>query len=238
MSEQNNSYVCVDIETTGLNPKTDRIIEIGAVFMEDGICKGTFETLINPGRRLTEKIIKLTGITDTDLLNAPKMSIVLPEFLDFMKEATLLGHSILFDYSFLKRACVNHKYELERKGIDTLKIARKYLPDLESRSLNCLCQYYHIPHQAHRALEDAKATCILFNKMRDDFGNREDAGQYFTPYPLLYKVKREQPANPRQKERLYKLINKHKLIVDYDLDDLTRNEASRYTDQILAKFGR
>lgn len=238
MTEPNNRYVCVDIETTGLNPKTDKIIEIGAVFIENGECKSTFETLVYPGRQLPERIVELTGITDSDLNTAPKISEILPDFLDFAQDAILLGHSILFDYSFIKRACVNQKLIFERKGLDTLKIARRYLPDLESRSLDYLCQYYHIPHKAHRALEDAKATCSLFERLSQDFGEQEGASGYFIPQQLQYRVKREQPITPVQKERLYKLIAKHKLKVDYDLDHLTRNEASRYTDLILARYGR
>ncbi|HKM35207.1 MAG TPA: 3'-5' exonuclease [Lachnospiraceae bacterium] len=238
MSEPNNRYVCVDIETTGLNPKTDKIIEMGAVFMENGVCKRTFETFIYPGRKLSDKIVQLTGITDADLATAPKICEILPEFLDFVQDACLLGHSILFDYAFIKRACVNQKYEFERKGLDTFKIARRYLSDLESRSLDYLCQYYHIPHKAHRALEDAKATCALFERLSQDFGEQEGASANFTPRQLQYRVKREQPITPVQKERLYKLIAKHKITVDYDLDYLTRNEASRNTDLILAKFGR
>lgn len=238
MTEPNDRYVCVDIETTGLNPKTDKIIEIGAVFMENGVCKRTFETFIYPGRQLPEKIVKLTGITDSDLEAAPKISEVLPDFLAFAQDACLVGHCILFDYSFLKRACVNQKCEFERKGLDTLKIARKYLPDLESRCLDYLCQYYHIPHKAHRALEDAKATYTLYERLCQEFGEKEGASAYFTPSQLQYRVKREQPVTPTQKERLYKLIAKHKITVDYDLDYLTRNEASRYTDLILAKYGR
>lgn len=238
MAEPINRYVCVDIETTGLNPKTDKIIEIGAVLIENGECIKTFETFVYPGRLLPERITELTGITDSDLKAAPDMNEVLPEFLNFSQDAMLLGHSILFDYAFIKRACVNQKYPFERMGLDTLKIARKFLPDLESRSLDYLCQYYHIPHKAHRALEDAKATCILYDMLRKDFGEQEEAAEYFRPRQLQYRVKREQPITPAQKERLYKLITKHKLTVDYDLDYLTRNEASRYTDRILARFGR
>ncbi len=238
MSEINNRYVCVDIETTGLNPKTDKIIEIGAIFVEDGVCKRTFETFVNPGRKLPERIMELTGIRDSDLDKAPMIGDILSDFLSFAEDACLLGHSILFDYSFLKKACVNQQVEFERYGLDTLKIARRYLAELDSRSLSYLCQYYQIPHKAHRALEDAKATWNLFERLRDEFGEKEEADKYFTPIKLQYHVKREQPITPAQKERLYRLITRHKIMVDYNPDCLTRNEASRYTDLILAKYGR
>lgn len=236
--EKTDSYVCVDLETTGLNPKTDKIIEVGAVKVEGGKCVATFETFVNPGRMLSDRIIELTGILDTQLKNAPDMEEVLPDLLAFMGENILLGHSVLFDYSFIKKAAVNGRQTFEREGIDTLKIARKYLPDLESRSLDFLCRHYEIPHKAHRALEDARATCILYDKLWEDFHEAEEAAKIFAPAKLIYQVKRETPITPAQKERLYKLIARHKLTTEYDLNKLTRNEASRYTDQIVAKYGR
>lgn len=231
-------YVCLDLETTGLNPKTDKIIEIGAVRVEDGTVTGTFESLVNPGRPLEERIIALTGLKDEELRSAPGLAEILPEIMGFLKDSILLGHSVLFDYSFLKKAAANQRLTFERQGIDTLRIARRYLPELESRSLDYLCSYYKIPHRAHRALEDAKATCMLFDKLWEDFHGAEDAEKIFAPMKLNYQVKRESPITPAQKERLYKLLVRHKLITDYDLGSLTKNEASRYTDLILAKYGR
>lgn len=236
--EKIDSYVCVDLETTGLNPKTDRIIEIGAVKVEKGKRVAAFETFVNPGRMLTDRITELTGISDEQLKTAPDIEEILPDLLTFVGDNILLGHSVLFDYSFVKKAAVNQKKTFDKAGIDTLKIARKYLPDLESRSLDYLCRHYEISHKAHRALEDAQATCILYDKLWEDFNGAEDAAKFFAPGKLIYQVKRETPITPAQKERLYKLITRHKLTMEYDLDRLTRNEASRYTDQILAKYGR
>ncbi|MCH5275637.1 MAG: 3'-5' exonuclease [Lachnospiraceae bacterium] len=233
-----DSYICIDLETTGLNPKLDKIIEIGAVRVEAGKVTGTFESPVNPGRPLEERIVELTGLTDKELRTAPDITEILPVVMEFLGESVLLGHSVLFDYSFLKKAAVNQKILFERKGIDTLRIARRYLTALESRSLDFLCSYYKIPHRAHRALEDAKATCALYDKLWEDFHGEEDAEKIFAPVSLNYQVKRESPITPAQKERLYKLLVRHKLITDYDLSRLTKNEASRYTDLILAKYGR
>ena len=148
-----------------------------------------------------------------------------------------MGHSVLFDYSFLKKAAVNNRIRFERMGIDTLKIARRFLPNLPSRSLDSLCAQYEIPHKGHRALADAKATCRLYDRLWEDFGKKEE-NAVFAPVRLQYQVKRETPATPAQKERLYKLLIKHKIEVEYELDKLTRSEASRYTDRILATYGR
>lgn len=233
-----NSYVSLDLETTGLNPKTDKIIEIGAIRVENGVCRDTFESFVNPGRRLEEKITELTGIVDKDLEEAPDIMEALPKFLEFAGELPLLGHSVLFDYSFVKKAAVKQDLSFEKKGVDTLKIARKYLSELPHRSLDYLCKHYQIPHHAHRALADAKATVALYEALWRDFGETVDAALVFAPAELIYQVKKESPATKSQKERLYKLICKHKLNTGYDLDKLTKSEASRCTDQILAKYGR
>ncbi len=232
------NYICIDLETTGLNPKTDRIIEIGAAKVRDGKVAEVFETFVNPGRTLEERIVELTGISDEMLKDAPDIKEVLPKLLTFAGEDVLLGHSVLFDYSFIKKAAVNNKLTFERQGIDTLKIARRYLTELPSRSLDCLCNHYRIAHKAHRALEDAKATCELYDRLWEEFGKREDALKIFEPVQLHYQVKRDTPITPAQKERLYKLLKKHKITVEYELDKLTRSEASRYTDRILAEYGR
>lgn len=234
------SFLCLDLETTGLNPKTDRIIEIGAVRFEQGKQTGVFETFVNPGRLLAEEITELTGIADFDLTDAPDIQDVLPGFLKFAGDLPLLGHSVLFDFSFIKKAAVNQRLTFEREGIDTLKIARKYLQELPSRSLGSLCAYYEIPHQAHRALADAKATAELYQKLWKDFGEQEEETKksLFNPIPLVYQAKKDSPITKSQKERLYKLLELHKIDTAYDLDKLTKSEASRYTDRILSKYGR
>lgn len=227
-------YTAIDIETTGLDPKLEKMIEVGAVKVRNGQITDCFESLVQPGRKLSETITKLTGITDETLKDAPEPKEVIPKLLDFLGEDILLGHSIMFDYSFLKRAAVNLGFVFEKRGIDTLKIARAKLQNLESRRLDFLCDYYKIPHQAHRAMEDAKAASILYGKLAEEFYEE----RLFTPVTLIYKAKREGPITVQQKERLYKLIEAHKLIIDYDIDKLTRNEANRIADKIILQYGR
>lgn len=236
-----DSYVCIDLETTGLDPKRDKIIEIGAVKVEQNTIVEEWETFVNPDRKLEERIVELTGICDGQLADAPQMEEVLPKLLSFIGDNILLGHSVLFDYSFVKKAAVNERLTFERQGIDTLKIARKYLSELESRSLGYLCQYYGISHCAHRALADARATVSLYQKLTECFFEKEEEEgdkSLFRPKPLRYQAKRDTPITIPQREQLYKLVDRHKLIVDYEIDKLTRSEASRKIDQLLAKYGR
>jgi len=231
-------YLCVDLETTGLNPKTDRIIEIGAVKVREGRIVDTFSSFVYPGRKLEERITELTGIRDCDLEGKGSIETVLPCFLEFAEELPLLGHSILFDYSFLKRAAVNQRLSFERRGIDTLKISRKYLAELPSRKLGILCANFGISHQAHRAFQDAEATHFLYQKLCECFYAKDGSRDMdFLPMVLSYQVKREGPATPAQKERLNRLLKQHNITPEYEVEWLTKNEASRYIDKIMAAYG-
>ena len=227
-----NSYISIDLETTGLNPKLDKIIEIGAVKVLDGKVTDTFSAYVNPGRKLDERIVELTGICQEQVDGAEDITHIFPRLAEFLEDMPLLGHRILFDYSFLKKAAVNQNYTFEKKGIDTLRIARCFLPQLEHRTLEYLCQYYEIPHKAHRALADAEATSLLYWILAEQFGEKEEG--LFEPTSLYYAVKKDTPATKAQKERLKRLLDQYQLQLQVDVEMLTRSEASRYTDRILA----
>jgi DNA polymerase-3 subunit alpha (Gram-positive type) len=228
-----DTYISIDLETTGLNPKWDKIIEIGALKVEQGEIADTFSAFVNPGRKLKERITSLTGIRDEELAEAPCIEEVLPGLVDFMGNLPLLGHSILFDFSFLKKAAVNQKIVFEKSAVDTLKIARRCLADLEHRSLSYLCDYYGIAHQAHRALEDARATHLLYRKLAELFYEQEP--NLFQPVPLHYQAKRDTPATKAQREQLYRLMEQHKIILNIDVEKLSRSETSRLIDKIRSR---
>ena len=231
-----DSYIVVDLETTGLNPKTDKIIEIGALKIENGKPVETFQSLVNPGRALTEKVRDITHITDEELAEASYIEEILPKYMEFAGEYPLVGHSILFDYSFLKRAAVNQGYSYEREAVDTLAIARAYLPELESRSLPYLCRHFAIEHTENHALGDAQATYALYNLLMEKFYKKED--KLFFPKKLVYQVKKEGPVTRSQKEQISKLLSYHGLTAEYNIDKLTKSEASRYMDKIIFHHGR
>ena len=235
----------VDLETTGLDPKKDKIVEIGAIRIAGGEITGTYETFVNPGRRLTEQVKELTGIRDEDLEAAPPIEEVMGDFLRFAGESCLMGHRVLFDYSFLKRAAVNLGYSFEREGIDTLKIARACLTDLPSKSLPALCEHFGIDYRPHRALEDARAAYALYQKLRERFFEGNEA--CFQPNKLLYQVKKESPVTKKQLESIDRILAFHGLTQSYqdktsenylDFTKMTRNEASRFIDTIILHHGR
>ena len=242
-------FVSIDLETTGLLYKEDGIIELAAVRFRDGQETACFHTYVNPGRDVPQRITELTGITQEMLADAPRFEQIWEDVLDFIGDDVLMAHHISFDYAFLKRAVVNYAPKgwakgngFEKKGIDTLKIARTFLPGLESRSLGFLCEHYHIPIKAHKAQEDARATALLYLKLWEEFGNDTDRNasmnKLFEPYTLIYKVKKEGPITRAQKERLYRELENHKIVPEYDVERLTKNEASRYLDRILSEYGR
>ena len=242
-------FVSIDLETTGLLPKEDRIIEIAAVRFRDGKEDAVYHSYLNPGREIPERITELTGITPDMVKDAPQFANVCAQILEFIGDDVLMAHHISFDFAFLKRAVLNSisskqakSMGFEKKGIDTLKIARYFLPEMESRSLGALCKHYGITIDAHKAEEDARATALLYIKMWEEFGDDTDAeaskNKIFAPYQLVYKIKKEGPATRAQKERLYRELDKHKIVPEYDVERLTKNEASRYLDRILSEYGR
>ena len=162
---------------------------------------------------------------------------ILEEFLAFCGELPLLGHRIIFDYSFVKRAAVNQGLSFEKNGIDTLTICRRFMPAEESKRLGAACAFYGLTQEsAHRALGDALDAHRLYQKLLEKHGAK--APEIFAAKPLIYKVKREQPASKKQKEDLRYLLKYHKIDLPVQIDYLSRNEISRITDQIISRYGR
>lgn len=230
-------YVCFDLETTGLEAKKDRIIEIGAVKVKDGIVVEEYGTLVNPQMEIPERITELTGITNEMVKEKPYAKEAVKYLVDFCEDLPLLGHNVMFDYSFVKHSAVNLGITFEKKGMDTLKLARAFLPDLPSRSLQNLRVHYEIPqNDAHRALEDARTTYLLYERLRKEF--EEKNPELFIPKDLIYKVKKQSPVTPAQKRYLQDLIKYHKIDLNVEMESLTKNEASRLIDTILGSYGK
>ncbi len=225
-------YVIVDLETTGLSPKLDKIIEIGAIKIRDGKEEARFETFVNPARAIPERITGVTGINDMMVADAPYIEDVIGEFILFIEDLPLLGHNIAFDYSFLKVNAVNNKYKFDKLGIDTLKLARVYLSELESKRLEFLCDYFGIVDENHhRAINDAFVTGELYKVLCEKFDDDSK------PYELVYQAKKQGPVTERQKKYLTDLVRYHKIIIDYDINKLTKSEASRIIDKTILEYG-
>lgn len=231
------TFVCFDVETTGLNPQKDKLIEIGAVKVVDKKIVSIFSKLINPQMKLPTLITNITNIKDDMLINADPQDKVLQEFLEFAENHVIIGHNIKFDYSFIKTAASQMNLGFEKAGIDTLELSRNLHGNLESRSLENMCKYYNINNEhAHRAFEDAKATAMLYVKLCNDFFDENP--QMFVPKPLSYKVKKSNPITKKQKNYLIDLLKYHNIESERLLDALTQSEASKWIDQIILSHGR
>lgn len=229
-------YVAVDLEMTGLKLTRDRILEIGAVHMRQQQEAGRYHVLVNPRIEIPEEIQRLTGITQEMAEEGMEAGQAVEGFLQFWGGLPLVGHNISFDYAFLKQGAVNGGMELEALVADTLKIARKLLDGEQKKSLEALCQLYAIPlKKHHRALEDAVATAQLFELLQERYGDTRP--ELFRPAPLQIKVKKQAPITPRQKKYLKELAAYHHIDLPM-LDGYSKSQASRLTDQLIARHGR
>ena len=155
-------FVVVDIETTGTDVTSDKITEIGAVRIKNGVICESFQTLVDPEVSLSKKIVDLTGITDEMLVGQPKIHEVYPDFVKFLGDSVFIAHNADFDYRFLKSVGKDQGYYLSNECEDTMIISRKKLPWLSNHKLNTICGHFGIEFRHHRALSDAFATAEAF----------------------------------------------------------------------------
>lgn len=159
----NSTYVVFDLETTGLNKRTDKIIEIGAVKIENGKIKDRFSTFVNPQQPIEPKVSKLTGIYDEMVGDAPVEEEILPEFIDFIGDSILVAHNASFDTAFIRRYMTERGNNLDNTIIDTVGLARTLLPKLSNFKLDTVCVELGVSlENHHRAVHDAEATALCF----------------------------------------------------------------------------
>ncbi len=167
-------FVAFDLETTGLSAINDVITEIGAVKMRNGEVVDTFQSFVDPKRKLEQKIIELTGITDAMLVGAPQISEVLPKFLEFCGELPLVAHNADFDVGFLTAAANQLKIPFSPTYIDTLVLSQNLMPQLNKHKLNIVADALGLPEfNHHRASDDARTCGYLyqrFAKMMEEQG--------------------------------------------------------------------
>lgn len=163
-------FVLLDIETTGLSPESEDIIEISAIKVRDNKAVDTFSELINIKRPLPPFITSLTGITDKMLLTGDSAESVLYRFLDFTGGDIVLAHNANFDINFLYDKCLDKLGRIfDNDYVDTLKLARKYLPHLPHKNLDALADYFGLPPRSeHRALGDCEMTLEIYYRLKKE----------------------------------------------------------------------
>ncbi|MFQ5352728.1 MAG: exonuclease domain-containing protein, partial [Candidatus Binatia bacterium] len=167
-------FVVVDLEGTGNSPGRGGITEIGAVRLEDGRILDTFETFVNPERRIPSYVAKMTGITDEMVTGAPTISEVIGDFLAFAEGSVLVAHNASFDIISLDIACQRHLGRpLGIPWLCTVEMARRAWPHLQKTSLDALAEHFDLHADTrHRALADAELTAQILGRLFDELRER------------------------------------------------------------------
>lgn len=166
------TFVALDLETTGLTPVMNRIIEIGAVRFRAGEVLDRFETLVDPGMPISPGATATNGITDDMVAGQPVIEVVLPDFIDFMEEDIPVAHHAPFDVGFLSYDISRLKLTPSAKPVlDTCVIPKSIFPHAGGYSLGYLMEFLDIPAaELHRALADAEACMAIFNRCVEELG--------------------------------------------------------------------
>lgn len=168
LNEFVDDYVLVDIETTGLSPTTDEIIEIGAIKVKQNKIIDKYNELIKVNRNLPPFITNLTGITNEMLKTGKSPITVYKEFIDFVGENVIIGHNVNFDLGFLTDKCKKYiNQNLTNDYVDTMYLARRLIKDTANYKLGTLANYFNVSYEgAHRGLKDVEITYEVYNCLR------------------------------------------------------------------------
>lgn len=175
-----NKYIILDLETTGLSPKCDEIIEVSALKIDNDIVTDIYSSLIKPSEEISTFITELTGITNEMLSEAPSFDSISQKLFDFLKDKIIVGHNINFDINFLYDNFYKSNLIFDNDFIDTMRIARKLLPELSHHRLKDLMKIYDITtDKQHRALEDCQATLQIYKELKKTILNEfEDYNEF------------------------------------------------------------
>ena len=161
--KKETKFVAIDVETTGLSPLYNELIEISAIKYEGAKKLDTFSTLIKPKKEVSRTITNLTGITNKMLEDAPTIEKVMPDLIEFIGDNPIVAHNANFDYSFLQNN--SNKSFTNNKVIDTVAISRKMLPNLPNHKLNTVARYIGIQEEGyHRAEFDCECCAKIYVK--------------------------------------------------------------------------
>ena len=240
----NDVYVVFDLETTGFSPIKDKIIEIGAVKVEQGKITDRFSTFVNPRVPIPFQITQLTSITDQMVMDAPDIETVLPEFLEFIGDAVLVAHNASFDVGFIEQNCRYQDIVPDFTSVDTVAMARILLPTLSKFKLNVVANALHISlENHHRAVDDAEAAAEIFVRFAEmlrernvtnltklnHFGaNNKDTVKKLPTYHVIILAK-----NEVGRVNLYTLISKSHLEYYARRPRIPKSELSKYREGLI-----
>jgi DNA polymerase-3 subunit epsilon len=164
-------YVALDVETTGLSPRNGhRIIEIGAVAIEDGRIREEFQSLVNGERRISSKIQRIHGISNEMLVNQPKFEELFPQLRSFLKDSIIVAHNARFDRDFLRHEMRRLSVTMMNRFVCTMEMSRQCYPGLPDYTLDTVYRHVFgeipVDIRRHRALDDARMAARIWMEMR------------------------------------------------------------------------
>lgn len=237
------TFICFDIETTGLSAARDKITEIGAVKVENGVITDTFSTFANPEMPIPQKITQLTGITDDMVKDAPSQSDAVGAFLEFAGDNVLVAHNAPFDTSFIAKACEDMGREYNYTSIDTVAISRAILTDIKNCKLDTVAKFLRLgDFNHHRATDDAEMLARIFinlcQRLTDDYGitktndiNTKIAGGDFKKLPTYHQI--ILVKNKIGLKNLYRLISYSHLNYFYKKPRIPKSELVKYREGLI-----
>lgn len=237
------TFICFDIETTGLSAARDKITEIGAVKVENGVITDTFSTFANPEMPIPQKITQLTGITDDMVKDAPSQSEAVGAFLEFAGDNVLVAHNAPFDTSFIAKVCEDMGREYNYTSIDTVAISRAILTDIKNCKLDTVAKFLRLgDFNHHRATDDAEMLARIFinlcQRLTDDYGitkthdiNTKIAGGDFKKLPTYHQI--ILVKNKTGLKNLYRLISYSHLNYFYKKPRIPKSELVKYREGLI-----
>ena len=234
-------YCVLDLETTGISYKTEKITEVGIIKYKNGEIIDEFECFVNPEKPIPPKVVEITHITDDMVKDAETIDKVIPKIIDFIGDSVLVAHNADFDIGYLKYNFEKYGYKLENTYIDTLRLAKAIFPDLKKYKLGLIADSLKIKVDvAHRALDDVKTLVAVFKVMIER--TKEEHGKTIDDFDLKFETDfKKLPSyhiiiiakNYVGLKNLYKLVSYSHLNYFYKKPKILKSMLNKYREGLI-----
>ncbi len=234
-------YCVLDLETTGISYKTEKITEVGIIKYKNGEVIDEFECFVNPEKPIPPKVVEITHITDDMVKDAETIDKVIPKIIDFIGDSVLVAHNADFDIGYLKYNFEKYGYKLENTYIDTLRLAKAIFPDLKKYKLGLIADSLKIKVDvAHRALDDVKTLVAVFKIMIER--TKEEHGKTIDDFDLKFETDfKKLPSyhiiiiakNYVGLKNLYKLVSYSHLNYFYKKPKILKSMLNKYREGLI-----
>ena len=234
-------YCVLDLETTGISYKTEKITEVGIIKYKNGEVIDEFECFVNPEKPIPPKVVEITHITDDMVKDADTIDKVIPKIIDFIGDSVLVAHNADFDIGYLKYNFEKYGYKLENTYIDTLRLAKAIFPDLKKYKLGLIADALKIKVDvAHRALDDVKTLVAVFKVMIER--TKEEHGKTIDDFDLKFETDfKKLPSyhiiiiakNYVGLKNLYKLVSYSHLNYFYKKPKILKSMLNKYREGLI-----